>query len=334
MTASSDPDVLLTTARQLSLRGAWDELRALLQREIVVVAGRADLALLLAEARMRLGETQAARDLIAEAVPGIQRSGDGAALRRALNLLGAAHFELGELEEAQAFFSQALDLASGSGDDLVVARTTNNLGAIQNIRGRRDQALAHYRLAVPAYQRLGNALGLAESFHNMAITFRDLRQLSDADEYERRAIEFAAQHGDLRLQAMAQVGRAELCLLRGDADLAHAEARRAARVFGGIPDRVGEADALRLAGAARAAGGFSEEALLALNEALELARSHGSALIEAEALRSRAELHQSNRQLSEAREDMEAALAIYSRLSAEEECETLRRMLADVGGDR
>ncbi|MGI9078436.1 MAG: tetratricopeptide repeat protein [Gemmatimonadaceae bacterium] len=332
MTLPGEPDTLLSTARALATRGDWDGLRALLTEQREGVASRADLALLFAEARMRLGEPRAACDILLGLAPRFERSGDDASYRRVLNLLGAAHFELGELDAAQGAFAQALDLSSASGDDLVVARTTNNLGAIQNIRGRREEALAHYRLAVPAYQRLGNALGLAESFHNMAITFRDLRQLEDADEYERRAIEFARQEGNARLQAMAQVGRAELCLLRGDADLAHAEARRAARDYAAIPDTIGEADALRLAGAARAAAGDVDDALSALNSAVGLAREHGSALIEAEALRTRAEVMQFMRQIPEAQADARAALAIYTRLGAEVECEALRGVLEELAG--
>lgn len=332
MTGPGGPETLLSTARGLATRGEWDGLRALLIQQREAVASHADLALLLVEARMRLGEPRAARDMLVDLSPRFERSGDGASYRRALNLLGAAHFELGELDAAQAAFAQALDLSSASGDDLVVARTTNNLGAIKNIRGRRDEALAHYRLAVPAYQRLGNALGLAESFHNMAITFRDLRQLEDADKYERRAIEFARQDGNARLQAMAQVGRAELCLLRGDANLAHAEAWRAARDYAAIPDAIGEADALRLAGAARAAAGAVDDALSVLNRALELARKHGSALIEAETLRTRAELRQLGNKPVEAKEDVEAALAIFARLGAEDECDALRRLLAELDG--
>lgn len=56
-----------------------------------------------------------------------------------------------------------------------------------------------------------------------------------------------------------------------------------------MADRVGQAGALPLAGTARTRRGAAGEALPTLDQALDLAREHGSALIEAEALGARAE---------------------------------------------
>jgi len=48
--------------------------------------------------------------------------------------------------------------------------------------------MALYNLAVSAHQRLGNRRGLAECYHNMAITYRDLGRLEEADELEQRSV--------------------------------------------------------------------------------------------------------------------------------------------------
>ncbi|MDQ3697708.1 MAG: tetratricopeptide repeat protein, partial [Gemmatimonadota bacterium] len=263
MLAPDDRDRLLDAARAHASAGEWSSLRSLLNGREETVSRRPELAFLLAEAELRLGDPRTAIPRLGAVLVSLERNGDNAALRRALNLLGAAYFETGDLASAEAAFGRALDLAHAERDDLLIARATNNLGAIANVHGEHERALAHYQLAVPAYQRLGNVLGLAESYHNMAITFRDARRYDSADEYERRAIEFAREGGSARLQAMAQVGRAELCLLRGDAHLADVGARRAALEYAAIPDPVGEADALRLAGAARLAAGASDDALVA-----------------------------------------------------------------------
>ena len=323
-----DADALLSAARDHAAHGRWDAVRATLTDRIRPESTRPEAALLLAEAELRLGDPRRAKGWLTHALLALGRAGDLAAQRRAVNLLGAAHFALGELDAAESAFVRAVELGRSDGDDLLVARATNNLGAIANIRGRREVARGLYQLAVPAYQRIGSALGLAESFHNMAITFRDVRQLDQADEYERRAIEFAREAANPRLEAMARSGRAEVCLLRGDARLAEAGAQRAAYEFASIPDPVGEAEALLLIGIARTHLGKRDEAEAALDRAVSLARQYGNALIEAESLRARAELLASQRTAAvRARADAEGAIAIYARLGAHKERDALQELL-------
>ena len=115
---------------------------------------------------------------------------------------------------------------------------------------------------------------------------------------------------------MAQVGRAELCLLRGEPLVAAAGARHGAECYASIPDAVGESDALRLQGQALLVLGQLPAAEQALQRALGLAREHGSALIEAEVLKSQAELHHKCGRMPEARRDARLALVTYQRLGA------------------
>ena len=319
MTTPLAPDPLLTTARAQAAAGAWPEVCASLAREAEATRARPELATLMGEALLRTGSTRDARSWLSGVLPQLEGGRNAPALRKAVNLAGAAAFELGELDDAEAMFERALELARRDNDDLTAARATNNLGAIADMRGRRDSALALYQLAIPAYQRLGHPLGLAESYHNMAITLRGASQLDGADEYERRAIEFAREAASPRLAAMAQVGRAEVCLARGDARMAAAQARRAARDFANVPDPVREADALRLTGVALLSIGDHHEARNAIERALSLAHTHGSALVEAESLRARAQLRTATGDTVGARADDDAAGVIFTRLQVRDE---------------
>jgi len=325
----SPAEALLALLRAAAERGAWVEVARLCDEQLEPgwILAQPELGVLRAEALQRLGEFRSALAAAEPAVETFERRGDRAGLRRAINLIGAAHFELGNLVEAEAAFDRALELANTDGDDLLVARATNNLALIANIRGLHDTALTHYQLAVASYQKVGSAAGLAGTFHNMAITYRDLRQLDEADDYERRAIEFAQQDRDRRLRAVARSGRAELSLLRGEARVAEAGARVAAREFAAIPDPMGEADAMRLVGVAREAMGSAEAALEALDRSVALAQQHGSAVIEAESRRARGRVFAAVGQTSRAREDGEAALAIYDRLGAQLELALLKDWL-------
>ncbi|MEP6495402.1 MAG: tetratricopeptide repeat protein [bacterium] len=284
-----------------------------------------------AEALLRSGDAREARALVVTSLPAIERHGNRAVLRKAVNLLGAADFEMGEFADAEAAFHQALDLARRDGDDLLLARATNNLGAIANVRGQREKALVMYALAVAAYQRLGQARGLAHAYHNMAITFRHAGLLDRADEHERRAIEFAREAPAPHVVTLARIGRAEISLLRGDARLAEATALLVARELIGVPDPIERANALRVAGAARLALGNTAGAHETLSQALALARRHGVALTEAETLRVFAELHARNGAMFEARELAGLAIRLFTRLGARRDRDSLEAWTAALG---
>jgi tetratricopeptide (TPR) repeat protein len=307
-------DGLLERAEALRSEGAWGELGALLAGDCPAPEASPDLPLLLAEAELRTGQVAGARDRLAVLAPAYEALGDQARLRRATNMLGVAELEAGDVAAAEVAFQRALELANAADDHLTVARVTNNLGALANSRGERERALALYQLAVPAFQRLGSDVGLAETYHNLAITYRDLGQLEQADRYQRRAIDHARASGNARMLAIAHVGRAELSLLRGEALVAEAGARLGATQYAAIPDALGEADALRLAGAACTTLGNLRAAETALDRSVSLAREHGGALVEAESLEARARLYARRQEWGPTFKDARAAVALYVRL--------------------
>lgn len=305
------PDAVLAAARAEAGRGEWGAVCARLE---AVPTESVEIALLLAEAYLRTGQLAAAHALLGSRPVGGDGRANTATHRRAMNMRGAAAFELGLLAEAEACFREALSLATPAGDSLTLGRATNNLGMIAHLQGAFDRALALYQLAVPAYQRLGFTAGLAETHHNMALALRELGQLEAADRQERRAIDFARGADNRRLLAIAQVGRAELSLRRGEPRVARAGAALGAEQYAAIPDGVGEADALRLVGAACTVLGETGTAAAALARALDLARAHGSPLIEAEVHETLAQLHASLQQWAEAEREVADARRLYRGL--------------------
>jgi ATP/maltotriose-dependent transcriptional regulator MalT len=242
-------------------------------------------------------------------------------------MVGVASFAIGELEEANAALQVALDMATQDDDPLLLAQATNNLGAIANLQGRHEDALWHYRLAIPTLQRIGQRQRLANVHHNIGITFRDTGDLEQADEHERRAIEYATESDVPRLAAMGRTGRAEIALLRGDAPLAETTARLAIDELAPLGDPLNEADAYRVVGVACAAQQRYDEALASLTRALEIAREHGHALNQAEAQRDRANVRVRRGETGPAVDDARAALAIFEKLGARSECQALRRTI-------
>ncbi|MFN8580945.1 MAG: tetratricopeptide repeat protein [Gemmatimonadaceae bacterium] len=279
----------------------------------------AESCTLLAEANLRLGEPERARAWLNQVIPLLELRADRAPLRRCVNMLGIACTELGDVTLAEAAYLRALSLAEADSDDLLLARATNNLGVLANLRGDRDAALTNYQLAIPAYQRLGSSTGIAECYHNMAITFRDVRDFGRAEEYALRAIEFARGAANERLAALATLGRTEIIFRRGDSELAGASARRVAEDFARLSDPIREADARRISGLSLLAEGAYPDAQDEIARAVELSHSHGGALVEAESTRALAELHLVVGNAREAREAGAAALAMFERLGAADE---------------
>lgn len=327
MIAAPSPDDLLSTVRARAAAGEWANVRALLASHEGEARVHPELVTTRAEASLRTGNPREAHAWLIETFQGLERSGDRAQLRRGLNLLGVANTELGALDDAEATFDRAAQLGWTDGDELLVARATNNLAAIAHVRGRRDVSVALYALALPAYQRLGSARGLAESYHNLAITLREQGELDRADECEQRAVEYARDAGAPALGAMARVGRAEVYLRRDDPVMAEATARLAARELADAGDPIREADALRVAGVAATRRGDLSAAQQVLDRAVSLARAHGHMLIEAECLRARAEAAAVAGDRKLARKDLEAAAGLFGRLRASnEEAEAQQRL--------
>lgn len=326
-------DHVLNAARAAATSGAWGDVRAVLELDPAASATDATRAMLLGEACLRTGDPRTASTWLDTAAPLLERSGDRPSQRHVLNMQGAAAFALGTFDLAQDRFGDALSRARRDADDLLMARATNNLGAIWALRGDAERAITSYQLAIPAYQRLGNAKGLAESAHNLGIAYRMRGELNAADESERRAIEFALQAGDQRLAAMAQVGRAEIALRRGDPAWSRATLLRAIHVFSELPDYLLAADAHWLLADACDQANLQSESELALARSLELAQRHGHRLQEAQAYQTDAQIASRRGNGARAREMGLRAMDIFREIGSLSAVEDVADLLSQLAAE-
>lgn len=324
------PDPLLVRARTAAASGAWGDVRATLEGDVAGTERDGARAVLLADACLWTGDPQTAARWLDTALPLLSRAGDRPALRRSVNMQGAAAFALGSLDQAADRFASALSMALIDDDALLTARATNNLGLIESLRGNADQSIAAYQRAIMTYQRLGNPRGLAESWHNLAISFRTRGELDAAEDAERRAIEFANEAGNARLATMALVGRAEVSLRRGDFAWARATAARAAAVFGTIPDFLLQADAMRVQADAADRMGLTAISDDAIGRALALARSHAHRTQEAQVLQTQAQMFARRGEILTAREVGTQAREAFSLLGSVAAAEEMAEFLAGL----
>lgn len=315
---------LLERARAMRAAGEWPALESLLaDMADEALLAEPELAYLYALAARVVGRTARALEVAEQVERAARLRGDRRLHAEAANLVGIAHFEAGRLVEAEERWGELLDTASEWGDEEAASRACNNLGVLANVQGRRDQALLQYERALAAYQRMGNVRGLAETHHNLGISYRDLGFDREADGHFRRAMELAGGAQAEDVIAIAETERAMLRARAGDGALAEAMATRALERFTRLGEPLGRADALRVLAAAARAGGRDEAAAPFLNDALEIARAHSDPLLMAEVQRDRGLLLRDQGDADGARAALTESAEHFARLGAIAESEAL-----------
>jgi tetratricopeptide (TPR) repeat protein len=316
-------------ARALRASGGWQELvNRAAALPVDELFAEPELAFLAAVGYRRIGETSRALELLARVEPEARRRGERRLLLEVINLVGNALFESGRMADAEERYSELLETSTTWDDEEGKARAANNLGVLANVRGRRDLALTCYQRALAAYQRLGNVRGLAETHHNLGISYRDLGFDRDADTHFSRAAELSEEAGLEDVIALAEAERAGLRVRWRDGRLAGEMARRALERFQRISDPTGAAQAIRIMGLAALAEGDADEAEARLTEALEIARAHDDALLHAEVQRDRGMLLRDRGDAGAAREALTDAAEHFQLIGAAAEAEALRVMIS------
>jgi tetratricopeptide (TPR) repeat protein len=331
MTGSAPPAPLLEEARALAAARDWSALARRLEG-----AGEAELfaepeaAFLYADALWRTGAPLSAVPIAERVLAAAGQRADRRLILRVLNVLGISLFHGGEMQRAEEVFGELLERASMWDEEIFVARASNNLGMIENIRGRREVALSSYQRAMAAYRRVGDQRGLAQTYHNLGITFRDLGWDGEADAHYRRAMELGEASNTADVVALAETERALLRARTGDGKLAGEMARRAVERFERIADPTGAAHAVRVLAAAERAQGMAAEALRHLDQALEVARTHSDSLLNAEVQRDRGEMLRASGNAEAARAAFGDAAEHFARIGAHAEAEAARALEAGI----
>lgn len=325
----------LRRARELNVGRRYPELA----RHLEDVPGddllaEPELGFLRADVLRRVGRSAEALELVRELAPICARRGNDRLARNRTNLEGMLLFEAGRVEDAESLWLELLDAASRADDDEFAARANNNLGVVATLRDRPERALVAYERAVAAYHRVGHLRGLAQSHQNLAITYREMGFLREADRHFRRAAAYARRDESPDELARVEQERALLHYFRGDAAVARITARRALDRFLDLDDAPGAADARRVVGIVALGEGRRDEARRALEKARAGARDAGAALVEAEVLLALSALEGAEGRESEAAARADDARERFRGLGAEEWGERMRLRLGRVAAGR
>lgn len=247
-----------------------------------------------------------------------REASDTYGIMRALNLAGTAAFELGQIDEASEKYHRLQDMAEVEENEDMLSRAANNLGMIANLRGHPEEAIACYRMAIPVYQRLRQMRGLAQTCHNLGLSYRDLGRLDDAVKAFQEAADLAESINHQPLLCMSIVGRAEVQLMASDKELSCELVQRGLQLARDAGDPISEAEALRVRGLAKSDSVESEcaEALSDFDAAARLARQTGNVLLEAEIDRDVGRAYWKLGRAAAARAKLERAADLFENLGA------------------
>ncbi len=273
------------------------------------------LVFLWADTLRRLGDGPRAFAVLEDLAPSFDRLGNDRIHRRRLQLLGTLHFEQGRNDEAARVWRRQLEDSATAADTEFRARANNNLGILSTLATEWAQAISCYGRAVAAYQRLGYARGLAQTHHNLGLTYRAMDQPEKAAEHFDRALRYAGVDSPDEV-ARSELEHALLLLFERDPDLASVRAARALERYEAYGDRAGVGEAERVLGLVALGRRDEPEAKRHLRAAERIAEELELPLLEAECLEGGAALERS-RHRPETAEDLEArAETIFTRLGA------------------
>ena len=320
----------LHEAQQLADAGRYAELHAYLTaRSQDELEQSPMLALLLGIAHARLGRFAVGQQWAMVALSRARVLGDRRLEVRALNVSGAIALDRGGINEATHFFTKAQEEAMEDNDMAAVGRCANNLGIIANMQGDYGRAIGAYTRAIAAYEKAGFDRGIAESRHNLGISYREQGHLDDALRTADAAVKEAEGVGDPRLKAQALAGRAEIRTARGDPELAIREVERALAVHREMKDEVRETEDLRILAVALSVAGRTDEAQQMLHDVIHRASQHDRPLLVANALRDLAHALAREGRVEEAKKRAHAARVTFERLGAKVEVDRLDALLHD-----
>ncbi|HYK11367.1 MAG TPA: HD domain-containing phosphohydrolase [Gemmatimonadales bacterium] len=325
---------LLSEARRQEESGA---IAAAMSRYGAAIAAASDdqeLAVL-AEALRRLAvvlhqrdETGRAWELCRQSYQVACELGSDVLAAEAMNTLGGLHLSSGALEEARRSFLKAIRLGSPSRQ--LRARAEQNLGILANIQGDLEEALTWYQRSLEAYRECGDDHGRAIAYHNLGMVSHDAGAAPYAEKYFHHALELADRTGDVFLQGICLVSRAELEVGRQRFENARELAEDALARFEKIGAGGAKADAYRVLGMMYRESGRPVQAEARLRTAVALSSASQSALNEAESLHELALLYQSTGRDQPALRTLHAAYGLFRKLQARPELVRVGGKVAEI----
>jgi tetratricopeptide (TPR) repeat protein len=166
----------------------------------------------LAECR---GDLARAEECAQRSLTAAEHSGNQAAIAEAWDLSGGVSYDRGDLARAEECAQRLLAISDRIGEQALSAAAWLSLGRVAWYRGDLAQAEEHFQRGLVIFERIGDQFGSVWCQVGLGDVACDRGELALAAAYFRRARRRARRIGDLRLQPLAIVGQARVCLRAG-----------------------------------------------------------------------------------------------------------------------
>lgn len=278
----------------------------------------------------RRNSPERARELCRQSHQEALSLGDPGLAGEALNALGGFAVEAGDLAAARRTYHEALAFAAHHAG--LQGRIEQNLGILANIQGDQVGALWHYRRSLEGFERDGDKRGSAIAYHNLGMIATQRRELDEAERCFGRSAVIATRVGDVYLEGLCELHRAEVSHARAHFPKAMRQAEAALAIFEQIGARMDKSAAYKVIGMVFRDTGrpaLAEERLLS---AMALAEETDWILGEAEASRELAFLYRGNGRNQEALTRLNQAHSLFGRLDARVDLVDVSTKMSDLEG--
>jgi tetratricopeptide (TPR) repeat protein len=262
-----------------------------------------------------------------------ERAGLEQAAARSINVQAVLRYRRQDWAGAERLYVEALERGLDAGDDQLVGSACMNLGVVANILGELREARVRYLEGIGSVVRSGNKANEAMLYNNLGMVCADLQEWLESDLYFSRGIEIAERLRLVPLLAQLLVNRAEPLIHLDETEAARGSLQRGEELVRRTGNVAGQADAARFRGllALRSADTAAAEEHFA--RSLEIARSGGRRLEEAEALRELAELSRRLGAHDDAVRLARVSLDLFRSLGARRDAERVESLLFEWTGE-
>jgi len=214
----------------------------------ISTADRLDAAahLTIGQALSRLGNIDAARSRLEQALVLSRQSGEHIIESESLRVLGNTFLDQNHYTEARLVYVQSLQVARKSGNHWVESWVLNNLGLAALLEGRFDLARTVLQQSADLAQEIGNRQALSYTLGNLGDLACANGEHSRANQLYLRSLQLCRSMGDRLGEAMSDANLGRLALYHGRLGEADFHFTQALELNRSIGNRAGEAEVLAL----------------------------------------------------------------------------------------
>ncbi|HNT54774.1 MAG TPA: tetratricopeptide repeat protein [Anaerolineaceae bacterium] len=200
--------------------------------------------LVIGQALSRMGNIDAARSHLEQALDLSRRAGEHGSESESLRILGNTFLDQNNYTEARLVYERSLQVARSSGNRWVESWVLNNLGLAALLEGRADLARTVLQQSADLAQEIGNRQALAYTLGNLG----DLSCLEGdhqrANQLYQRSLQLCRSMEDRLGEAMGDANLGRLALYFGRLGEADFHLTQALELNRSIGNRTGEADVM------------------------------------------------------------------------------------------